>query len=381
MSSYLNMSPVERSLRARTTSASAILTVDLAAIVENYRLLRNQVGASACAAVVKADAYGLGVAHVAPALAGAGCRQFFVAHLDEGVTLRRILGPEVDIAVLHGAPSGSEPECLAHSLVPVLNDEAQRLAWKAQAERRGEPLPAMLQFDTGMARFGYSVADAIELLREPQALEGIDLRLVMSHLACADDPADPANAAQRELFDSLRRKLPSVPASLAASSGIFLGPDYHFDMVRPGAALFGVNPRLGRSNPMLPVVGLRARVVQVRSVPTGTPIGYGHARVTSRPSRLATVAVGYADGFFRSASDSGLAVVDDHRLPVLGRVSMDSIVVDVTDVPPSSLGPAVFVEIIGPHRGVDDVASAAGTIGYEVLTALGHRFHRTYFEA
>ncbi|KOX54215.1 alanine racemase [Streptomyces purpurogeneiscleroticus] len=361
-------------------TAAALLTVDLGAIADNYRALALQARPAVCAAVVKADAYGLGAVRVAPVLAAAGCRHFFVAQVGEGVALRAILGPGPVIAVLNGASPGSEATCAAHDLVPVLNDRSQRDGWQGLARRLDRRLPAILQIDSGMARFGFAAEEACALLDAPDALAGLDLQLVMSHLACAGELDSPVNAAQRAVFEVVRRRLPAVPASLAASSGIFLGPDFRFDLVRPGAALYGIAPQADAPNPMRPVIGLRARVMQTRSVPAGTPVGYGHAAKVGRDSRLATVAIGYADGFFRSTA-GGAAWFGGTRLPVVGRVSMDSLVLDVTDLAPGTIGPGALVDIIGPERDVDAVAAAAGTIGYEVLTNLGHRFHRVYLGA
>ncbi|MDQ0449930.1 alanine racemase [Methylobacterium aerolatum] len=359
------------------TLAGAVLTVDLSAIAANYRFLAARAGTAACAAVVKADAYGLGADRVAPALRAAGCRQFFVAQVNEGVALRAILGPGPGIAVLNGATPGSEAACHAHGLVPVLNDRGQAEAWRALARRLGEALPGILQADTGMARFGFAPTDLTALLDDPGGLAGIAPALLMSHLACADEPENPANARQRAVFDGLRARLPGVRASLSASSGIFLGPEFQADLVRPGAALYGIAPQAGRTNPMRPAVRLQARVMQVRTVPAGTPVGYGHTELTTRDSRLATVAIGYADGFPRSTA-GGEAWLGESRMPMVGRVSMDSIVLDATDLPPDALRPGTPVDLIGPNRSVDAVAAAAGTIGYEVLTGLGHRFHRIY---
>lgn len=371
------MGIIDRTMRQDTSLAAAFLTVDLGALRENYRLLARRVGAASCAAVVKADAYGLGADRVAPVLSEAGCRHFFVAQVGEGVSLRAILGPGPVIGILNGTTPGSEAACAASDLVPVLNDAAQLEAWKGLARRLDRRLPAILQVDSGMTRFGFDPAEAIALLDAPDAFDGIVPTLVMSHLACADTPENPANAAQLAAFSDIRRRLPQVPASLAASSGIFLGPDFHFDMVRPGAALYGIAPQPGRDNPMRPVVSLCARVMQLRDAPAGTPVGYGHAAVTRRDSRLATVAIGYADGFPRN-TEGAAGFVGGIRLPLIGRVSMDSLVLDATDLPPGAIGPGALVDLIGPAQGVDALAAASGTIGYEVLTRLGHRFHRRY---
>ena len=361
--------------------AGAILTIDLAALAANYRRLADTASGALCAGVVKADAYGLGAAGVAPVLADAGCRHFFVAHLEEGMELRRHVPADATIAVLNGSPEGVEGDFLAHDLLPVLNSLEQIEGWQKAARASGRRLPAILQVDTGMARFGLASEELDALLADPDGLAGLDLRLVMSHLACADDPAHPANAAQRAAFEAARARFPGVRASLAASSGIFLGPDYHFDLVRPGAALYGIAPQAGAPNPMRPVVRLQGRVVQVRHVPAATPVGYGHTARVSGPARLATVAVGYADGLLRSASNQGAAWLGDERLPLVGRVSMDSIVLDASALPEGAIAAGTLVDLIGPHQDVDAAAGAAGTIGYELLTGLGSRFCRRYLPA
>ena len=328
---------------------------------------------------MKADAYGLGAERVGRALASAGCRTFFVAHAEEGLRLRVALGTRPVIAVLHGLMPGNEAEFVAHDLLPVLSARWQIDTWSALARSLGRAMPAVLQVDSGMTRFGLSAKEVARLA--PEKLDGLNLRLLMSHLACADEPDHPANSAQRAAFEAMRARFPEVPASLSASSGIFLGQGYHFDLVRPGAALYGIAPQAGAPNPMRPVVRLEARVIQLRDVPAGTPVGYGWTERTIRPSRLATVTVGYADGFLRSLSGNAAAWCGAVRLPVLGRVSMDSVVVDVTDLGEAAPPPGATVTLLGPRQDVDALARAAGTIGYEVLTSLGHRYHRTYLEA
>jgi alanine racemase len=366
---------------AAAARAGAIFTINLAAIAENYRLLQEQAQTAVCAAVVKADAYGLGAQEVAPVLARAGCRQFFVAHLDEGIELRRILGSGVTIAVLHGPLIGTEADFVAHDLVPVLNSLDQVSRWAATALSAGTKLPAILQSDTGMARFGLSESDIRTLIDDQQRLDALDVRLLMSHLACADEPGHPANGMQLSLFRQIGKILGCRRMSLAASSGIFLGPDYHFDLVRPGAALYGIAPQAGRPNPMRPVVRLQGKVMQIRDVPANTPAGYGHTAVTAMPSCLATVAVGYADGFLRSLSGRGGAWFNGSHLPIVGRVSMDSIILDATALPVGSLQPGALVDLIGPDQDLDALAREAGTIGYELLTSLGTRYHRQYIHS
>jgi alanine racemase len=372
--------PATSSQDTAEARAGAILTIDLAALQDNYRQLQTRAAEAACAAVVKANAYGLGIQPVASALAEAGCRQFFVAQLDEGIALRTVLGDEPDIIILHGALPGTEAELLSRRLIPVLNSPGQLEAWAALARARHARLPAVLQFDTGMARFGMSPAELDTILQDKTDLAAIDLKFVMSHLACADEPANPANARQRDAFERMRQGFRGVPVSLAASSGIFLGTDYHYDLVRPGSALYGVAPQPGKPNPMQAVVRLQAKVAQIREVGTNTPVGYGHTYRAPAPARLATVSAGYADGFLRSAGNRGAAWFGDVRLPVVGRVSMDSIILDATAAP-ATLQPGALVDLIGPRLDLDTVAAAAGTIGYELLTSLGQRFHRHYIGA
>jgi len=359
-------------------ASGATLTVDLGAVRENYRALRRRLGRAACAAVLKADAYGLGADRVAPALAAEGCRHFFVAHLEEGIALRPHVPEMAEVFVLHGPMPGCEDAALAHRLTPVLNSLEQVEGWAALARRHGRALPAVLQLDTGMSRMGLSPADLDRIAAEPRRLDAIDLRLVMSHLACAERQDHPANGTQRLRFDVARRRLPQAPASLANSSGIFLGPDFHYDLARPGAALYGLAPVAGAANPLRPAVRLQARVVQLRMIAAGDEVGYGLTWRAAGPARIATVAVGYADGFPRSTGNVGVAYLGDTALPIVGAVSMDSLGLDVSALPDGALRPGAMVDLIGPHRGVDAVAADAGTIGYEILTRLGRRFRREY---
>lgn len=353
----------------------AVLTVDLDAVVSNYRLLRRMLDRAACAAVVKADAYGLGAARVSAALEAAGCRSFFVAHLEEGLALRRALSPESRISVLNGLPQGTEATFVAAGLIPVLNSREQIAAWRGHAGRLGRRLPSVLQVDSGMARLGLAPSEVRAIAADPSFLEGLSVELVMSHLACADEPGHPANASQLSAFDRLRSLLPAAPASLANSSGIFLGRDFHFDLARPGAALYGINPTPSEPNPMRPVVRLSAPLIQLREVDAGRGIGYGHAASARRPSRLAILSLGYADGWPRNAEAA--AWLGKEKLAFIGRVSMDSIILDATGCA-AHLEEGAVVDLIGPHQTVDDVATAAGTIGYEIIARLGRRLHRRY---
>jgi alanine racemase len=397
--------------------AGAILEIDLGGIVENWRLLAQRAAPAQCAAVVKANAYGLGAAPVARALAEAGCRMFFVATLDEGIALRPILGTVPEIAILNGPMPGSEAEFVEHGLIPVLNDPGQIAAWAAtapcvlrDAPLRGTPqdedqlymasktyphpeevaqrpsrrthrslaeagAPAILHVDTGMARLGLDAREFAALVENPPPIRW---RAVMSHLACADDPDHPLNQRQRARFAAAAARLPGVPASLAASSGIFLGASYHFDLVRPGAALYGVNPLPGRPNPLHRIVRLSAKIVQIRQIDSGESVGYGAAQIMPAPGRAAIVGVGYGDGWLRSLSHRGCGYLAGTRIPLLGRVSMDLVTFDVSAVPPELAHPGAVIELLGDNYGVDDAAADAGTIGYEILTALGPRYHRIY---
>src|SRR6516165_11503935 len=304
-----------------------MLEVDLTGIVANWRALAAQVAPADCAAVVKADAYGLGAPQVSAVLAAAGCRLFFVATLDEGIALRTTLPASCQIAVLNGPLPGSAEEFVFHQLIPVLNEPGQIADW-AEVARRNGGLPAMLHVDTGMARLGLSATEFGRLSDQLSQQSATQWRALISHLACADQPAHPLNDVQLARFASVREHFGSLPASLAASSGIFLGREFHLDFVRPGAALYGINPQPGTPNPMRQVVRLKGRILQVREVDRGQSVGYGAEHVMDRPGRLATVAVGYADGWFRSLSHRGSARLGGQRLPLLGRVSMDLAVFD-----------------------------------------------------
>ena len=367
----------------RADRAGARLIIDLGAIRRNYRALVARVGERVTvAAVVKADAYGLGAAKVAPELAAAGCGDFFVATLAEAVALRRTL-PEARILVLNGNLAGTEPALAAHALVPVLNDLGAIERWAAHARAAGTALRAVVQVDTGMCRLGLAGDEAERLAAEPERLDGLTPALLMSHLACADDPEQPMNEAQRRRFEQWRGRLPPMPASLANSSGVFLGPSYHYDMVRPGAALYGINPLPRAPNPMAEVARLQGKIIAVRDVDTAMTVGYGATHRVTRKGRVATVPIGYADGFPRALGNHASGVLaergaSDVSLPVVGRVSMDLITLDVSDLPPEQTEIGTYVDLIGGRRAVDDVAAEAGTIGYELLVRLGRRIPRVY---
>jgi alanine racemase len=360
--------------------AGAILEIDLAGIAANWRLLAQRVHPARCAAVVKADAYGLGAGQVSAALAAAGCRLFFTATLEEGIALRSALAEPIEIVVLNGTFPGTAEDFVEYRLIPVLNEPGQVGYWRQIATRRGG-LPAMVHLDTGMARLGLTMREFDRLADELQEHSAICWRGLISHLACADEPEHPLNETQLVCFATARRRLAHMPASLAASSGIFLGRQFHFDFARPGAALYGVNPQPGMANPMRQIARLKGRIVQIREVDRGQTVGYGATHVMNAPGRLATVAVGYADGWLRSFSPCGSGRLGGTRVPVLGRVSMDLVAFDVSAVDPAFARPGDFIELLGDEQGVDAAAADAGTIGYEILTALGARYHRVYRHA
>lgn len=360
-------------------TAGAILTIDFEALAANYRLLCRQVAPAQVAGVVKADGYGLGAAHVARTLLDQGCRHLFVALLGEARTLKPELPQDVPLYVLNGLMPGAEAECAAIGAIPVLNSLDQIARWAALAASRNEVLPGVLQVDTGMSRMGLPADEIAALLADPSLLAGIEVRLVMSHLACADEPADPANAEQVRRFEAICAGFPGVPRSLDNSGGAFLGRG-HLDLVRAGIAMYGGAPNDG-PNPMHAVVALDARIAQLRTIPVGTRVGYGLTHQVLRESRIATIPVGYADGWPRCLGNRGSAFVAGMRVPVVGRVSMDSITLDVTDVPAEHLYPGAPVELIGPHQTLDAVAADAGTISYEILTQLGHRYERVHVPA
>jgi alanine racemase len=332
-----------------------------------------------CAAVVKADAYGLGAAEVAAELYKANCRHFYVAHASEGVTVRQALnGQEAQIYVLHGPLGMKAGEFVHHKLIPVLNSWGDIEYWSAFAKATGGRLPAVIQIDTGMNRLGLAAEEVTRLKNNPEILKPLDIRYLLSHLACADEPAHPKNKEQLEVFRRLTGQL-GLPSrlSFANSAGVFLGADYHFDQARPGAALYGINPLNGASNPMHGVVTFKTRILQIKDVDSGGTVGYGASYQVSTPVKLAILSAGYADGCLRSLAGNGVVYVRGQKCPVIGRVSMDLLAVDVTKVMPLPEA-GECAEIIGEHQTVNDVAEAAKTIGYEILTSLGKRYKRIY---
>ena len=342
-------------------SLPASLTVDLGALARNFHTLQGLIGVPVNP-VVKADGYGLGAGAVAKRLMAEGARTFFVARAAEGVALREAIGPEPVIYVLDGCHGQSAAMIKAANLRPVLNQPGQIAAWTAAGGGA-----CALQIDTGMNRLGFRVEDA------PEAFEGLEL--VMTHLACADEPAHPLNRAQRDAYAAAVTRYPGVTRSFANSGGCFLGPDFAFDVVRPGICLYGGGPEGRPHDTIAPVASLIAQAVQVRDVPAGETVGYSQSYKAERPMRVATVGAGYADGVLRSYSPTGQVFIAGEMRPIIGRVSMDVLAVDVTGMDVKAGDP---VEIFGANRLIDDAAAAAGTISYELLTSITPRVPRVY---
>lgn len=363
--------------------AGAILTVDLAAIRENWKRLAAKAAPAECGAAVKGNAYGLGVDHVAPALWSAGCRTFFVARPMEGGELRALLPREAVIYVLDGLFPGQAEFYASEALRPALITIEEAREWAAFGTAYGRNLPCAIHVDTGINRLGFSAAAFEELIANNELMARLDLTLLMSHLACADEPNHPLNARQKAAFASLRKCLPGVQASLANSSGIFLSADFTHDLVRPGIALYGGNPVAPAANPMLPVAHLEGTVLQVREIAAGESVGYGATWRATRQTRVAVLGAGYKDGVPRSLSSRATqgpaqVFIGGRRCPVIGRVSMDMMAVDVTAVPVDLCRRGTRAELIGRNIAIDETAEWAGTISYELLTRLGQRFTRLY---
>ena len=365
--------------------AGAVLTVNVAAIRDNWRRLAKLAGRAGCGAAVKGDAYGLGIAPVVRALWDAGCRSYFVARPKEGEELRGHL-PDAVIYVLDGLFAGQAEFYAKLDLRPALISIDEAREWAGFGRVYGRKLPCALHIDTGINRLGFSMAEFASLLEDNFTMDGLNLALVMSHLACADVPAHPLNARQRDTFAAIRARLPGVPASLANSSGIYLGPAYAHDLVRPGIALYGGNPLPGKANPMEPVVYLEAAIMQLRDVAAGETVGYGATWPAKRASRIAILGAGYKDGIPRALSSSeergpAQVVIAGRRCPLVGRVSMDMMAADVTDLPRDAIARGTRAEIVGRHIGADEAASWAGTISYELFTHLGRRYARLYSDS
>jgi alanine racemase len=365
-------------------SATGTITVNLGQIAANWLALANKVAPARCAAVVKADAYGLGAERIIAALKKAGCTTFFIATPDEAETARRI-APGAEIYALDGLVGSAAAPFARLGVKPVLSTLDDVVAWSGLCRARGERLPAALHVDTGLHRLGLPVRDVRRLTADPSLMTGIDVDLVMSHLASADNPRDPKNREQLLTFETLSALFPGVPRSLAASDGLMLGPAYHFDLVRPGYAIYGGQASQIAPAPVKPAVTVSARILAVTDVAPGETVGYSATWRAKRASRIATIAAGYADGVPRNASapdgrPGGHVLISGHLAPIVGRISMDLITVDVTDLPERAAMPGEFAKLIAQGLSIEDAGHAAGTIGYEILTRLGPRFTRLYID-
>ncbi len=355
------------------------LTVSLPAIVANWQTLRARFTGEECAAVVKADAYGLGMVPVATALEAAGCHTFFVATLGEALALREAL-PDVRILVFHGVGVGEEFSFAAHSLIPVLNSHEQIARWKPVAAEHVHAVSA-LHVDTGMGRLGLQPEEFSALMEKfPTTLEACRVGLLMSHLACAGEPEHPLNAAQLALIQNAAALASELPVSLCNSGGVLLPAEYHFALARPGCSLYGIAPQSTAANPMQQVATWHAPILMTRTLTQEQTIGYGATYTAPAGTRIATVASGYADGYLRYLSNKGTAYIGEHKIHLIGRVTMDMLMFDVTHVPVSLTHEGAPITLLGDRDGirVDDVAAAAGTIGYEILTSIGDRVRRVY---
>lgn len=360
-----------------------ILTIDLEAIASNWRTLRAKLGPDAeCAATIKANAYGHGLQEVARRLALEGCGTFFVAVTDEAIKVRSTL-PEAVIYVLDGLFPGTEKTLAENDLRPVLGSREELEDWASFCRSSGRKSAAAIHVDTGMNRLGLRAEEVLAALEDPGLIDAASPSLLMSHLACGSEPAHPLNARQQALFAEVSQRLPGIPRSLANSAGVFLGPDYHFDLARPGIALYGGRALDSGPNPMTAAAKVEARVMSIRHVPKGEAIGYAATKTAPCDMRIATVSAGYADGLLRRAGSTdketgGYAWYKGYDLPITGRISMDMMALDVTDVPEGILRRGDLVEMLGPNVPAADLAGTAQTIDYEYFTSLGHRFTRVY---
>ncbi|MBN8544290.1 MAG: alanine racemase [Alphaproteobacteria bacterium] len=358
------------------TFLTPTLTVNLSAIVANWKLLAARFTGQETAAVVKADAYGLGMVPVSEALAKAGCHTFFVATLEEAITLRAAL-PDVRILVFHGVQHGEEFAFATHRLIPVLNSREQLARWKPVAKDHVHAVSA-LHIDTGMGRLGLQPEEFKTL--DAQSLTDCRVSLIMSHLACAPDPNHPLNLKQLEILEHITASATGIPVSFANSGGVFLPESFHFHLARVGCSLYGIAPQDEGTNPMQQVAHWQAPIIQMRTISHEQSVGYGATKIVPKDTRIITVASGYADGYHRILSNHSCAYLGAHRLPLLGRVTMDMLCFDGTEVPESLLTEGAMVTLLGnhPELTVDAIANRAQTIGYEILTSIGPRVKRVY---
>lgn len=359
-------------------SLSLALIVDLDAVAHNYHSFRSQLKkGTICSAVLKANAYGMGAREVAGRLYQEGCRHYFVAHLSEAIEIKPFVGQDSSIYVLNGLRRGDEEVYAYYDLIPVLGDPLQIHVWNSFCQNKDQSLKAALHFDTGLIRTGLSEA-AVQGLGLLQ-ISHMEIVCVMSHLACTYQPTHSMNETQRVLFEELKKRFPFALSSFSGSGAIFLGSNYHFDMVRPGLALTGCRSALPQGEYTLkPALKAYAQVLQIKEIPQGSSIGYDATFIAPRASRIATIGVGYADGYFRSLSNRGEVYFEGCKLPIVGRISMDLMTIDITDLPPNKIGIGNWVELFGDHLWASKVAEKAGTVTWELFTHLGPRFEKFY---
>ncbi|WP_336279616.1 alanine racemase [Bartonella sp. CB175] len=357
---------------------TAVATIDVGALVANYKFLAQRVGSTECSAVLKANAYEMGADKIAPALYQAGCRTFFVAQLTEALQLKAVLPSDVTLALLNGLPYDAEEFVAQSNIIPVLNSWNAIESWQNICQKKSKKFPAIIQIDTGMNRLGLNQEELQKLIKQPTIFEQADIKYMISHLSNANNETHPSNYTQLAVFKTALAQLPSCKASLANSGGMFLGSDFHFDLVRPGIALYGIDPFGKSPTPLKPVLKLKAQVIQSRDINAEEPIGYGGSFVTRRPSTLVTLSIGYADGLLRALSNKGSIYFNGYKLPIVGRISMDSTVVDATDLRCKKPQRGDWVEIIGTHQTIEQLSKDANTIPHEILTSLSPRCKRIY---
>jgi alanine racemase len=366
-------------LAKKLDSANSFLCINIDLIINNYLLLKKKLGKATCAATLKADAYGVGAAEVGAALVKAGCSSFFVATIDEAIDLRNHIPlKHVKIAVLSGFLPKTGPIFNEYNIIPVINNLEQLRDWKKYNSEAGKSLDSILQIDTGMNRLGLTPNELSKILNNPAEMNGANLCGLMSHLACSDEPNHEMNQQQLSEFIKAKNKLPRMETSLANSGGIFLGKSYHFDLARPGIALYGATPNYNACNPLKQAIKLYGRVLQIRETGANQTVGYGASYKPTRDSVIATVGVGYADGYLRSLSSNSYAFFNNIKIPIIGRVSMDCITVDISSVPTRTIKPGDFIEVMGDNFTIDDIAKAANTVPHEILSRLGTRHFRQY---
>ncbi len=356
---------------------TAFLHVNLRGIQDNFTFMARQAPAAIPSAVLKSNAYGIGIDPVGKALWEVGAQHFFVSTVQEGVQLRALLS-EATIYVLNGLQKGTESFFITHNLIPVLLDLPQIHRAQALATSRDETLPVILQVDVGMGRFGLSLDEARSLQATPELYNHLDVTYILGHLSCSSLSTHPANQEELETFSLFRSLFPRVKGTLANSAAILLGTPYHHDMIRMGIALYGGNPLEDQDNPLTQVLKIQARILQVRTLPEGTPLGYDRTHILKRNSRIATVNLGFGTGFFRNLSNCGLGYIDHYCLPILGRISMDWLSLDVTDVPETLSLPGTLVTFVDEFHTIDKLATLAHTTSYDFISQLGDRFHPLY---